>query len=77
MISTQTAYPWRATARTVFQAIVGLAALLAMITVDAGTPAALATAVAVSATVTRVMAIPAVNDWITTFLPFLAATPRV
>lgn len=77
MEPTQTAYPWRATARTVLQAIVGLAALLAMITVDAGTPAALATAVAVSATMTRVMAIPAVNAWISTFLPFLAAAPRV
>lgn len=76
MVSTQSAYPWRATVRTAFQAIVGLAALMAMITVDAGTPAALATAVAVSASVTRIMAIPAVNGWITAFLPILAAAPK-
>jgi hypothetical protein len=47
-----------------------------MITITDSTPAALATAVAVSATVTRVMAIPAVNDWLREFLPSLAATPK-
>lgn len=75
MEPTQCAYPWRTTVRTIFQALVGLAALLTLITVDAGTPAAVATAVAVSATITRVMAIPAVDDWIARFVPFLASEP--
>lgn len=72
---TQVTNSWRATVRTAFQMILGLAALLTMISVDSGTPAALATAVAVSATVTKVMGIPAVNDFINKFLPFLAAEP--
>jgi len=33
-------------------------------------------ALAVSAAVTRVLAVPAVNDWLTDHAPWLAATPR-
>lgn len=70
---TQVSNPWRATARTVFQMLVGLAALFTLISVDAGTPAAVASAVAVSAAVTKSMAVKEVNDYIQKYLPFLAA----
>ena len=81
-ISTQSKHPWRATARTVFQGAVGMAALAAPIytavthkdsnLVVGGFVGA---ALAVSAAVTMVMAMPAVEAWIAKFLPFLATQP--
>ncbi len=77
MEPTQVDYPWRATARTVFQALVGLCALVPLI-VGTDVPAAGAVAVAltVSGALTRIMAIPEVNDWLDKFLPWLAAEGR-
>ncbi len=76
--ATQTAYPWRATARTVFQAVIALLAaapvLLATAGVD-GSVGAAATFLAVSGAVTRLMALPAVDDFLTRFVPWLAAQP--
>lgn len=73
------AHPWRRTARTVFQAAVGLAALAPFVYTAAtqqepeAAYGGFATALAVSAGVTRVMALPGVEQWLQRFLPFLAA----
>lgn len=79
---TQVRRPWRATARTVFQGVVGAASMAAPV-YQAAThhdPAAAtgwaATGLAISAGITRVMALPGVNDWLAKFLPFLAAEPK-
>ncbi|MGY2747194.1 hypothetical protein [Arthrobacter sp. UYCu723] len=73
--STQTAHPWRATVRTAFAFLVGLAAAWALIIqaagLDAG-PAWVATSLTVAAGITRVMALPAVDDLIRRFAPWLA-----
>ena len=77
---TQVRRPWRATVRTVFQALLGLAVVLPFAVEASGLdPKAfpwLAGALAVAAAVTRVMALPAVNEWIRRFVPWLAADGR-
>lgn len=80
---TQVKRPWRATARTVFQALVSLAAIAPLVV--AGVEEAtgydidglgfVVVVLAASAAVTRVMAIPGVEAWLTRFVPFLAAAP--
>lgn len=80
---TQVRRPWRSTARTVFQALVGLTALAPL--VAAATEEAtgydldgipfVVVVLAASAAVARVMAIPGVEVWLRRFLPFLAAAP--
>lgn len=73
---TQVRHPLRATARTVFAFIVGLAALLPVVISAAGLSTSLpwvAAALVVAGAVTRIMAIPAVNDFLERFLPFLGA----
>ena len=78
MATTQTAYPWRATLRTVFQALVGLAVAWPVIVEAIGldtTWAWVSGSLAVAAAVTRVMALPAVDAWLSRFLPWLAAAP--
>lgn len=74
---TQLRRPWRATLRTAFQAIVALATLAPFL---AGGiyqaddyPVVVGQVLAVSAAVTRVMALPQVEDFLRRFLPFLAA----
>lgn len=75
--ATQSEYPWHAVARTVFQAVVGLAAMWALVVealgVDAGLPW-VAASLAVTGALTRVMAIPAVNAWLARYIPWLAAS---
>ena len=78
---TQVRRPWRTVVRTVFQALVALAALSPVI-YSAATNADPATAtgalggvLVVSAGITRVMALPGVNGWLERFVPFLAAEP--
>lgn len=77
--ATQEEYPWRATVRTVFQAVVGFASMWALIVVALGlneTTAWVAASLAVTGGITRLMAIPEVNAWLTRFVPWLAAEPR-
>lgn len=68
---TQVAHPWRAAVRTAIQVIAGLAAAIPLIVpaIEGDQPGLLgpagAVAVGVAAAVTRVMAIPAVNDLLT------------
>lgn len=82
MAATQTKYPWRAMARTVFQAAVGLAVLAPVIYSAAAQsdPAEaggwVGVALVISAGITRVMAIPGVNEFLQNYLPFLAAEPK-
>jgi len=72
--STQTEHPWKATVRTVFQFLVGLAAILPLVADDLGGAAPWAAAVVgVAAAVTRVMAIPAVEAFLERFAPWLSA----
>ena len=79
--ATQSSYPWRATARTVFQAFVGFCGLAPEIYAAAtqGDPLAAtgyaAAGLAISGAVTRVMAIPGVEAWLRRYLPWLAAEP--
>lgn len=75
---TQTKYPWRTTARTVFQAGIGLLALVPVVVTTSGvdsTAAGVTTVLAVTGGLSRVMALPGVNSWLERFLPFLAAEP--
>lgn len=77
--ATQSEHPARAVLRTLFAAIIGLAAAWALIIealgLDKGLPW-VATTLAIAGGITRVLAIPAVNVWLQTFIPWLAATPK-
>lgn len=75
MPSSQERAPWRATARTVFAALIGLASMWALVVealgLDQGIPW-VAASLAVTGAVTRLMALPAVNDWLRQYMPWLA-----
>lgn len=78
---TQVRQPTRTTIRTVFQAAVSLASLAPLIAAgiyngEGDYPVVVVQVLAVSAAVTRVMAIPAVEQFLKDHLPFLAAQPR-
>lgn len=75
---TQTQHPWRATVRTVFAATVGLLSLLPVVFMTAGISqeAYAVQVLAVTGAVTRVLALPGVNDWLEKFIPWLAAAPK-
>lgn len=79
MGTTQTAHPWRATARTVFAATVALLTLLPVIaaTAQIDTVAWVAQVLVVTGAVTRVLALPGVESFLETYLPWLAARPPV
>ncbi|MDI6911496.1 hypothetical protein [Nocardioides sp.] len=79
---TQVRRPWRSTIRTVFQAAVAAAAAAPLVyqaaTQDSPELAtgAAGAFLAVSAGVTRVMALPVTERFLRRFLPFLAAAPK-
>ena len=79
--STQIVRPWRTTIRTLFQGIVAAAAVAAPVyeaAVHQDAAAATgwtATGLAVAAGVTRVMALPVVDNFLARFVPFLATQP--
>ncbi|WP_036391702.1 hypothetical protein [Micromonospora chokoriensis] len=74
---TQTRYPWRATVRTLFAAGVGALSLLPVAAATAGvdTVPAVAQAVGVAGAITRVLALPGVDAWLRTYVPWLATAP--
>lgn len=74
--TTQTAFPWRTVIRSAVQFAIGLAALLATFAITDGMPAAVVTAITVSAAVTRFMALPQVESFLkaTPWLSWLAAS---
>ena len=80
LVATQSEHPYRAVARTIFAGLIGLAAAWALIIealgLDKGLPW-VATTLAIAGGITRVLAIPAVNTWLQTFIPWLAATPKI
>lgn len=73
---TQIRRPWRSTARTIFQAAIALAAMWALIVAALGLPdwAWVSASVAAAGGITRVMALPEVEAFLRTFVPFLAAS---
>lgn len=77
---TQVRRPWRATARTIFQGLVAFAVLLPFLVQASGLEPEvypwLAGVLAVAAAVTRIMALPQVEDFLTRFFPWLAADPN-
>lgn len=76
MEPTQVQRPWRATVRTIVQALIGLAVLVPVLVQALGLEHAapwIAGVLAVSSAVTRVMALPAVEEWLRRFVPWLAA----
>jgi hypothetical protein len=84
VLPTQVRRPWRSTARTVFQSLVGLAVIAPLIAAaieeatgyDLDGVPFIAAVLAGAAAVARVMAVPAVEAWLRRFLPFLAAAPK-
>ncbi|MFD4438975.1 hypothetical protein ACFWPK_04255 [Nocardia sp. NPDC058519] len=73
---TQVQYPWRAALRTAVQVVLGLLVAAPVIVEASGLPetaAGVGVALTVSATVTRLMSIPAVDAAIDRWLPWLAA----
>lgn len=78
--STQVRYPWKAVARTLLQLIIGVAAaaplIVAAITGDSFEAAggALALFITVSAAITRLMAVPYINELLTRI--GLGSTPK-
>lgn len=76
MTPTQVENKWRTVARTVFQVVIGLAAIVPLVVPALGLSTAVgagAAAIAVAAAVTRVMSIPAVNEFLDRFVPWLRA----
>lgn len=84
VLPTQVRRPWRSTARTIFQALVGLAVIAPLVAAAIeeatgydleGVPF-IAAVLAGAAAVARVMAVPAVEVWLRRFVPWLAAAPK-
>jgi hypothetical protein len=76
---TQVTYPWRSTIRTAFQVAIAACAIWALVVEAAGvdqTNTIIASTIAAAAGVNRIMALPAVNDFIAKFVPWLAAEPK-
>lgn len=77
-VPTQTRHPGRATFRTIVAVALGLIPLLPAIIDELGLSSVgwIAGALAIAATVTRVLAMPSVNKLVTEYLPWLAPAPR-
>lgn len=77
---TQVRRPWRATLRTAVAGIIGFAALLPLLVETSGLDPEvypwLAGVLAVAAAVTRIMAMPQVEEFLQKHLSFLAAAPH-
>lgn len=77
---TQVRRPWRAVARTTFQALIGLAILFPLLVETAGldpdSAPWLAVPLATAAALARIMALPQVDDFLRRFAPFLSAAGR-
>lgn len=75
---TQVRRPWHAVVRTAFQGVVGFAPLVPAIVDASGldeTAPLVAGGIAISGAITRIMALPKVEEWLRRFVPFLAADP--
>lgn len=81
VLPTQMRRPWRATARTIFAALLALITLLPLIALEVyespdAYPAAVAQVLAIAGLVTRVLAMPGVESFLQSYLPFLSAAGR-
>jgi hypothetical protein len=74
-MNTQTQYPWRTTVRTVVQVVLALATLIPVLIATGGLSAVAGSAqvVAVCAAITRIMALPQVEAFLSVYVPWLAA----
>lgn len=74
---TQVRKPWRATFRTTLTAFIGLIPLIPQIAEAAHIDEipAVASAVAISAAISRVLALNGVESWLDKYIPILAAEP--
>lgn len=72
---TQAKHPGRATFRTTIAAVVGLVPLAPFIVAELGVNSVpwIVTVLGVTAAVTRVLAVPQVNDWLREHAPWLSA----
>ncbi|KZM68483.1 hypothetical protein AWN90_11480 [Nocardia terpenica] len=70
---------WRATARTVFAVMVAVLSVIptALMTANLDNTVLGAQVIAVAAAVTRILSLPAVNQLIDQFAPFLSARPHI
>lgn len=75
---TQVKHPTRATFRTIFQGVIAAAAVLPLVLTTAGIPPVglAGILIGVAGAITRIMAIPAVEDFLENYIPFLAAKPK-
>lgn len=80
--TTQVRAPWKATVRTIFAVVPAIALLVnpVLTAVADGDPSTLgpwaAVALTASATITRVLALPGVEEFLRRFAPWLAAGAR-
>ena len=81
-LTTQGAHPWRAVIRTAFALIVAMSAMAPLIyqAVAQAEPGAATGAaaglLAIAGAITRVLALPVVDEFLTRFLPWLSAAGR-
>lgn len=78
MATTQTTHPWRAVARTVFAALVAFSGMWALLVQELHLSTDwqwVSISLAVTGGVTRLLAMPQVEEFLKRFLPFLAAEP--
>jgi hypothetical protein len=79
MAATQTKHPWRATLRTVFAALVAFAGMWALVVNELGLNTDwqwVSISLAVTGGLTRLMALPTVEEFFKRFLPILSAEPK-
>lgn len=76
--ATQVDRPWRATFRTTVAAAFALLPILPYVATSARieTVPAVASILAIAAAITRVAAVPQVEDWLERYVPGLAAEPK-
>lgn len=76
--TTQVKYPWRATVRTIFAAVIGIIPLLPLVAGAAGMSAIpwVAGVLALAGAVTRVLAVPGVEAWLRKYFSWLSAEPK-
>ncbi|WJZ03470.1 hypothetical protein [Corynebacterium freiburgense] len=78
MTPTQVKHPNRATIRTLVAAVIGIGPILPIIAKELGIESIpwVAATLATIATITRILAHPATEAWMKTYMPWLAAEPR-
>ena len=78
MTPTQVKHPNRATIRTIVAAIVGIAPILPIVAKELGIESIpwVAATLAIIASITRILAHPATEAWLKTYLPWMAAEPQ-